>query len=246
MKYTYDISPEEFEQIERFLNGEMNHDEAEAFREALKGDEVLQQKLEEVRLLSIGVSQALLRQSLDDFHKEIPGKTLTRKSGQLVSMRRVFLAAASVLVIGLVGWWLFFRGDKNERLYSDYYKPDPGLITAMGVSTDYIFDKAMVDYKNGDYAKAIDGWTSLLKAKPGSDTLNYFLGAAYQAQKDYDQAIAFLEKITNVPSHSFYQDACWYLGLIYLKKQDAEKARLFLERSGRPGSQKLLEALKSR
>lgn len=245
MKYEYHISPEEFEQIERFLNSEMSSEEDASFRAALEEDEVLQHKVDEVKTLSLGISETILRQSLNNFHNDIQTGTVSKKIGRTISLRRVGLAAASVLIVCLAGW-LVFKGDKSEQLYSTYYKPDPGLMTTMGVSDDYVFEKAMVDYKSGDYDKAISGWKSLLKNGTSSDTLNYFLGAAYQSQKKYDSAIVYLQRITANPNASFYEDACWYLGLIYLKKENSKEAKELLSTSGHPESRKLLEALNSK
>ena len=128
-------------------------------------------------------------------------------------------------------------------MYSEYYKPDPGLITAMGVSDNYTFEKAMVDYKNGDYDKAIKGWLSLKSNQATNDTLDYFLGAAYQASGQYDTAIPYLEKIASEKENTFNKDACWYLGLALLRKGNKELAATYIQQSGYPQSPELLNAL---
>jgi len=243
LNHSYDISPEEFEQIEQFLNNEMPSDQAAIFAERLQSDLILQQKLEEVKLLTLGVSEAVLKNKLESFHEAINTNS-SKKNGKVISIGKRLLAAAAVLaIIGLSAWWFFLRENKLEKIYSNYYKPDPGLITAMGPSDNYTFEKAMVDYKNGDYDKAIEAWSSLSKDQPRNDTLNYFLGAAYQANGKNKEAITLLEKATANKNNTFYKDACWYLGLAYLKEENTEKAREYIQLSGHPESINLLDAL---
>lgn len=244
MNHSYDISPEEFEQIEQFLNNEMPSAQAAAFTERLQSDLVLQQKLEEVKLLTLGINEAVLKNKLDNYHEAVTSTTSLKKTGRVISIGKRLLAAASVLaIVGLSVWWFLLKENKYEQVYSNYYKPDPGLITAMGPSDNYTFEKAMVDYKNGEYDKAIEAWSSLVKDQPANDTLNYFLGVAYQANKNNKEAINFLEKAVVNKSSAFYKDACWYLGLAYLKDENTEKAREYIQLSGHPESINVLHAL---
>ncbi|MEJ0105290.1 MAG: hypothetical protein WDO19_23230 [Bacteroidota bacterium] len=127
-----------------------------------------------------------------------------KKNAKVFLLNRRFMAAASILVIlSLTLWWVLQRRNSNERIYSAYYKPDPGLATAMGNSTSYSFEKAMVEYKNGSYDKSLEAWTALLKEKPGNDTLIYFIGAAYQAKKNKEHAIENLKIIATKPKALF-------------------------------------------
>jgi tetratricopeptide (TPR) repeat protein len=247
LKYTYDISTEEFELIEQFLNNELPSEQTIELSQRLQSDEIFRQKVDEVKLLSLGVNEAILKTKMDSYHSGI-GKITSleshQKKGRLVIFSRRLLAAASVLaIISLSVWWFLLKENKNEKMYSSYYKPDPGLITAMGPSDNYTFDKGMVDYKNGDYKKAIDGWLSLQNNQPVSDTLNYFLGMAYQASENNPEAIKYLEKAVTKTDNSFYKDACWYLGLAYLKDGKTEKAKEYIQRSDHPKSKSLLDAL---
>ncbi len=89
----------------------------------------------------------------------------------------------------------------------------------------------MVEYKNGEYAKHWKTWSALLKQNPGNDTLIYFIGAASQAKGDDDRAIENLQQVAADSSSFFYKDACWYLGLSYLKKGDTKRAAEYIERS---------------
>jgi tetratricopeptide (TPR) repeat protein len=242
------ISPEELERIERFLDSEMDIEQSAAFSQLLLEDKTLQQKVNEVRLLRIGIDEAMLENKLDEFHTGLTSSApQSQQGGKVISIGRRLLAAASVItIIGLSAWWFFLKETKYEKIYSDYYKADPGLLTAMGPSDNYTFEKAMVDYKNGEYDKAIEAWMSLQKNQPGSDTLNYFLGAAYQAKGVNAEAIKYLEKIAGNVNGPFYKEACWYLGLAYLKEEKIETAKDYIQRSGDARGKSLLDALNTK
>jgi len=241
LNYKNNISPEELETIERYLTGQMPGEEAVRFEEQLNTDALLQAKTAEVTALLTGISEESLGGKLNDFHKEI--SATNHQPARVVSFGRKLLVAASILAVAFVSVW-FFTGRKTgeEAVYAKLYSPDPGLATVMGNATAYEFDKAMVEYKNGDYDKALEAWTSLLQNNPANDTLIYFVGAAYQARDD-TKSIEFLEKVAADSSSVFYKDANWYLGLFYLKTAQKAKAIEHIERSGHPKTAEAINAI---
>ena len=114
----------------------------------------------------------------------------------------------------------------------------------MSTSTYYDFYDAMVNYKRGDYKTAISKWKKLEVNKSDNDTLTYFLGVAYLADKEVDLAIPYLTTASKSKESVFYDDANYYLGLAYLKKENNAEAIHFLKRSSVDKSRKLLEELK--
>ena len=241
MRYADDISPEELERIERFLNNEMDAAESAAFAAALKNDASLRDKTEEVKLLLLGVKEAAVKEKLKDYHTEIKPAAKT----PVLSMKRWLVAASVIIVAGVAAWFfLVNKTDADKKLYSKYYTPDPGLATVMSSSSNYDFEKAMVEYKNGDYNKALATWKQLLTQKEDNDTLIYFVGAASQAAGKEEEAIAQLQKIAGNPNSAFYNDACWYLGLCYIKKGDKAQAKTYLEKSGFPKAAELIKAIR--
>ena len=241
MNYNNNISTEELEKIERYLSGSMAADEAMAFEAQLEGDVELKEKTEEIKALLVGISEESLSARLNNFHTEISSEK--KPSATIVPMMRKLLMAASILAVAFVTvWWFAGRKTGNDALYANLYSPDPGLATVMGSSKAYQFDKAMVEYKNGEYSKAVDAWTTLLKSNSKSDTLHYFVGVAYQATDD-PRAIEHLEIVAADASSAFYKDASWYLGLYYLKSGHKEKALNYIVRSGHPKSAEAIKAI---
>lgn len=243
MKYDQNISPEELEQIEKYLQNNMNADEAASFAAKMQEDEEMRRKVNEVKLTFLGINEAVLTGKLQGYHEEM--KPLIRqKKARALFPWRWSLAASVILLMAITTWWISHNANTNERIYSNYYKPDPGLMTLMSSgNTNYEFEKAMVEYKNGEYDKALRTWSKQLKEKPGNDTLLYFTGAAAQAMHNDELAIRNLQPVADNNQSSFQKDASWYLGLAYLEEGRKEKARFYIEKSENSQSHQLLKEL---
>ena len=159
-----------------------------------------------------------------------------------------YTAAACVAILIVLGGYTFLQGNslsnKNEQLFATYFRPDPGLPTTMSVSDNFDFFDAMVSYKQGDYNKAITKWEVLLKEKPDNDTLNYFIGVAYLANGNEDQAITFLQWSSEHQESKFLKETYHYLGLANIKKGDLDKGKKNLELSDLPESKEVLKVIK--
>ena len=223
----------------------MNAQEAVNFQNKIEADALFAAKVNEVKLMLAGIETATLKERLEVYHTDFKKSHVEKAGGKIIFINRRLLAAASVLLIAALSVWLFaISGSKNEKLYVAYYKPDPGLMTAMGISGNYVFEKAMVDYKTGNYKKAIDEWSKLRTDMLHNDTLNYFLGVAQQASGNSAEALSLLKAIASDPAKPFYKDACWYTGLALLKDGAVNEAIHYLENSGRPQSIELISKLK--
>lgn len=238
------IAPEAFEIIEQYLTRQLTAEDLETFTNRLKKDITLQNQVESVRLLLLGVREATLTDKMNEFHKELKGGDNKKEStGKLFSMKK-WLVAASVVLIAAVGIALFLTNPgKEEKIFTAYYKPDPGLISAMGHSDNYAFDRAMIDYKTKNYDSAIKAWEVLLVKRPNNDTLNYFIGSAYLAKKENDKALEHFAKVMVNTASYFSKDAYWYAGLALINEGRIEEAIPLIGKADHPGKEALLKEL---
>ncbi len=208
-------------------------------------------RVREARLLIAGIREAALAARLQDFHegvsKDKEGSTIATGSAdasaqspvielhpvssRVVTLRRWLVAASIAAVIGVAAWLLVPSG--QDRAFDAYYQKDPGLISAMGISDHFDFDDAMIDYKKGDYDKAIASWEKLSAAAPLNDTLNYFLGSAWLAKKNSSKAIGYFRRVLPVKNSQFLPEANWYLGLCLIKEGKKQEAIPYLQQSDR-------------
>src|SRR4051812_67312 len=126
------------------------------------------------------------------------------------------MAAAFIAAIITVGLYFANNQSAEEKLFASYYKADPGLATVMSVSDNYEFERAMVDYKTGNYSEALARWEKLAKENTMSDTLQYFIGSAYLAHNNPSAAVVYFDKVTAKPKSTFTDDAYWYKGMALL------------------------------
>lgn len=238
------ISQADFERIEKYITRKMKGIEKVNFEKELHTDPVLKAKFDELKGIIEGIEKAELKAKLEQIHTEAEaqGENGFRKKSRF---NRIYLStAASVIIIVFITTLLFLRPKEHERLFTQYFKSDPGLVTAMS-STDvnYEFERGMVDYKSGEYQSAIDRWTPLLAKSPENDTLNYFLGTANLELKDTEPAIDRLKKVTKEPQSKFFNEAHWYLALAYILENQIEDAALVLKNTNHPSKKELLNKL---
>jgi len=239
------ISQKEFETIEAYINGQLSNENKTAFENRLKNEKDFASKVEDIKVIIVGIESQSLKEQLNSFHDELDINNDTY-SIQYDTKTTTFnwkkLAIAAVFIIG-TSCFLIFNSNSNTRLYSKHFTPDPGLPTTMSSSDDYTFYEAMVNYKQGDYKTAISKWETLQKTKPNNDTLNYFIGVAHMANKNEDVAISFLENASKNSGFPLISDAYHYLGLAYLKANKLDKAKENLQKSNSENSKALLSTL---
>jgi len=218
------ISQKDFELIDRYINNDLSENEKIDFENRLNSDSKFKQHFKEQLLLSQAIEEQVLTGKLNEFHKEATTKVISINNNSSF-YRKLAVAASIAILIGIGGFLFLNKPTNNEKVFATYFKPDPGLATTMGTTTQFEFLDAMVDYKQGNYAKAIKKWEPILKYNPTNDSLNYFIGVAYLADENEKSAIKHLIPVTKNSNSVFVKDAYFYLGLAYLKSGNLELAK---------------------
>lgn len=231
------------EQIENYLFASMSFRERAQFEARLQQDLALNVKVEELNSVFNGIKDAGRYEKMNTWHKVLE-HTSNRSTFLSVVNSRVWMVAATLLVCCVGIWLVFFSNSKEEQLFAKYYKADFGLVTAMSATDNFAFDKAMIDYKSGNYKMSINAWQQILAQRPNSDTLHYFIGSSYLALKNYQQATASFKKVVAIKQSSFVQDAYWYLGLAALHLGNTKDASAYISKSDHSKKQALLQDLK--
>ena len=216
----------------------MPPEEEAHFRQALSANRDLKNQVEELRLIFLGIEESVLEKKINAYHNHIPAAAVTPL------YRRGWLVAAAIIGVFIVGAWWLLQSTPNKKLFTEYFYPDPGLSTSMGSADNYSFERAMVDYKTGDYNKSLEAWKQLQTGNVASDTLDYFIGSAYLALKNGDSAIIHFRKVIANEQSVFRDDANWYLGLSLLLENKMAEAVPYIEQSSRNEKESLLSKLK--
>lgn len=235
-KYYTELSQEIFERIEDYLAGNLSQDEMSAFEHEMQYDELLRNEVELQQKLQAALSINAIGKA---YHTKEQRSGQTTTSTKIISLSWIAKVAAAVAILAIPVYFLFF--DKVD-LYQKYYEPDSGLPTVMGVTDNYEFQDAMVDYKMEDYQKAKGKWMILADDKPQNDTLNYYLAMADLNLKNFENSF---QKLDEIPSSStFYVNALWYQALIAIHQKDYDLAKTKLKQLDTERANELLRELK--
>jgi tetratricopeptide (TPR) repeat protein len=232
------ISEELYSRVESYLMDEMSANERSAFENEMASDNDLAKKVHEIKLLLLGIMEKNLQDKLPSFHEGLYQKKTIFKT-------QWWAAAAAVIIVSALAWVFLNRKTEPEQLFAKYYTADPGLITTMGGSDEYSFDRAMINYKMGKYTEAATEWEALISLKAANDTLLYFTASAYLAQKETKKAVPYYEKVAIDKNSAFSDDARWYLGLALIEENKFKEAIQWIEQSNHPDKETLLTALKN-
>lgn len=227
------------ELIDAYLLGKLDTDELAEFNSRMDSSAAFRLMVEEQQAVMQGIEEQNLQNSLDGYHAEIKEEPQKK----WLSREWLALAASLVILIGVSTWAILNNSNSPEKVFSSNFKPDPGLPTTMGTSSDYDFYHGMVNYKSKEYAEAIHRWESLYAANPDNDTVVYFLGVANLANGNARQAEKYLQLAKKESKSVFSEEIRFYLALALLKGNKIEEAKTVLENSETAANKLLLKEI---
>lgn len=245
MKKNISISDEELIVIEQFLSGELTGKGLDDFKRRLSEDRQWQEKVDWINWTILGIKEVALEEELKKLKLNHEPAIIRRISGRRIALIASLSAVAiSLSVVFLSIWASGVFKKSNEKLFAKFYTPDSGLMTAMGITDSYDFDVAMINYKSGEYEKAIKTWGSLREGHESNDTLNYFIGSSYLALNQAPKAVSYFEKVLEKKDGVFFYDTQWYLGLALIKLGKEKEAIPYITLSNNPLKEELLKRLR--
>lgn len=221
MTVNNDITQAEFDRIEKYLLGKMEGEEKEAFELELKANIRLKTAADDYADVITAVEAGAFKENLEIIHRQTIGTGGDKpKRNSMVGW--LAIAAGIALLIG-IGLWFFDTAPAADKLFAEYATKDPGLPVPMTGSTDdYHFHDAMVDYKAGKYALAIEKWTALLSDFEDQQLLKYYIASAHFNLEDYTEAVALFAEAETGNNDTYSYKSQWYTVLAQLKLHDTE------------------------
>ncbi|WP_411032367.1 tetratricopeptide repeat protein [Spongiimicrobium sp. 3-5] len=211
-------SQELFEEIERYLKGELSPEAKEAFEERMSKNEELSQEV----ALHMSVHNEIGNA------KELQFRNLLYRIGQeqnINSKRRVFpwrIVASLALLVGASVYFYFQNQDiGGNQLFEEYYTPYPVEDRLRGADLTRR-DSVMQLYKVGKFQNAVEDLKFLHEQNPEDADLLLYYGNCLMNLNKEDDAIALFKGVT-VKSGG-YENSRWYLALSLLKKGNSKAA----------------------
>jgi tol-pal system protein YbgF len=107
--------------------------------------------------------------------------------------------------------------------------PAPVAPTSQGMSPQKLWDLAYSDYAAGQWALAIQGFETYLRAfprNPQSNEAQFYIGEALQLDGKFKEAIVAFDKVINdFPQGNRVPDAYYKRGVMYSRLNQPDKAR---------------------
>lgn len=166
-----------------------------------------------------------LKKQLKSFEKKQETKVVTMP-------RLLWIAAASIVVVGASLWFFTFKTPSNEDLFTQNFQVYPNVIapSVRGTSTTEGDKKLAFEfYEQEKYKEAVGVFEKIAK-ETNEEYPAFYVGQCYMALGDYQKAISsFSGAVLTDEKFPFDTQRKWYLALAYLKIGDKENAKLILE-----------------
>ncbi len=227
------MNQEYFERCENYLLDKMSTEERSDFENELKQNVELKREFEIAQAIHASAElsvRAKLKDELEGIHQkhfdQIENETIKEEP-----RRNLFIGIAIGLIAVLLIWAaakiITQKETMPETIYAQNFTPPDLDLTYRGSSVDRLFQMLESSYEEGDYKKFVDyveGKDSLLNANPR------LMLASGVAQMEMGKGKEAREHFKKLMENAIYRDqANWYIGLSYLKENDTENARRFLE-----------------
>ena len=150
-------------------------------------------------------------------------KSFMAKRQQKSKVKKFVMSITSIAAIIAIVFSLSIYQDNRrmDKLFDTYYIPleyDSQLMSRGEETISPELTSAMESYQKGDYAIALQKFEAI----PGVDE-NYLIYKAIclLETEQTEDGITLLEKLAaNGEGTEYYQQACWYLALAYLRNHD--------------------------
>lgn len=229
------------EDIPRYMNGDMSPDEEAAFEKALQEDQELQELVTLQREVEAGLQlhfgtdeareqlkatmQPLQQAYFGGGHKGLA--TAVAKPARVVPIRKYLAAAVAVAAVLMVGVWVWNPSGSN--LYEKYAFVQMDNQTERGSHADSVLAAATIAFNSNDFVVAAVDLAEVVQQQPNNTYAAFYLGVALMQTDQLIQARAIFERLIRGGS-AFKYDATFYEALSFLKENDKETAKDWLEK----------------
>ena len=225
----------DYDMINRYLEGEMNGEEMNAFEEQMQQDAELQNEValmkdvnETLKIkLHPGENEQALRNSLQGISAEYFSKETKETKIILFRQRRWITAAAAVLIMALI--LTVWQPWKKEDLYKQYASIQMPGIAERGIPADSLLKPAVENFNNKKFAAAIPSFESILKDDSQNAFVQYYYAIALLQNGETQKSRTQLAGLYNGMS-LFKYDAAFYIALSYLKEKNKPGCKEWLNK----------------
>lgn len=219
--------------IDRYLDNDLLGPELNWFEKELDSNSELQAELKLQKELNeaLGHDDILdLREKLNVIHEMVDPESERKRIKRALSGNWAGIAAASAVILVAIGFLLtnsINPVQTTEELFDQHY--EPYIIPTnyrSAAEINIVFHKALVEYGNQDYQKALQLFEKVLFEDESRMDVTLLTGISNLEIENYNKANNSFQKVISHNDNLFIEQAEWYLALCYLKTGEQEKANL--------------------
>lgn len=222
------MDEEIYEDIGRYVAGEMDEQERRAFERRLEADPTLKEQVTLFRSVSESLATRFQREEDEKkFRANLSGlaeEHITEHDGRSSRLKWYSLAAAASVILCAV---IFYKPFSSKPSYDEYAVFEPLALAGRG-QTDSLKILAEHTFNEKQYDDALAYIDAILKEEPSNTELKMYKGIALLQLDRYPEANAIFDSIRITPS--IYRDhALWLRALSALKQKEYNTCRSMLE-----------------
>ncbi|MFL5811565.1 MAG: hypothetical protein ACJ749_18725 [Flavisolibacter sp.] len=211
----------------KYLDNEMSLSEREEFENQLNANAQLKAQMESLVLARKAVEYYGIHEEVSKVRKEFQQTTGSQQEGKLVKMRRplryIFMAAASVLVIGLIAVGYLLYELSPEKVYNESFV-SYNISATRG--TDASLTKIEKAYQEKNYSEVIQD----SKTNSVSEKDHLLTGLSYMQLKRFNEATGQFGEILKDAHATYKPDAEYYLALSQLRLKKYDEALVIFKK----------------
>ncbi|RQO75408.1 hypothetical protein DBR43_08620 [Pedobacter sp. KBW06] len=213
--------------VARYVEGDMEAGELQAFEVLLREDSELQALLTEYKeihqSLKMKIAPDARDKALENTLNELNGKYF-RKEGKTMALNGYlkWISVAAVLVIGLLVWAPWSGG-----LYEKYATGREMSVAERGTGAEQKIEDAAALYNTGDFSGAAKILAPVYQSNPERAMVAYYYGISLIENNQEQEARKVLLKLYE-GSSVFKYDALYNIGLSYVKEKNNKEALVWL------------------
>ncbi len=217
-----------FEEIEKYLSGDMEVGEKQNFEKLLSADSGFARQVKEHRQTHELVdlyARAHIKDRVKSIHNRVKGEQKAATGG--FSIMKI---AASLALLAVVGSLYFYTSYNynTQHLASNAFEPYPNRFRTMGDSQEDTFTRGLKAYDLRHYDEAIAQFSQVTTDNEKYLDARFYLGVAYLGKEAYAEAVSPLREV--MEENSLYESSAkWYLSLALLQLDKEEEAKRILK-----------------
>lgn len=236
---------QDFELIERYIQDVLSPEDKTKVEERLIHDPAFKKEFDAYQSLILAIESKGFQEGLKN--RRIPSYS-EHKNEKNRSNKYGLLLLAGLIILALIYFTYQFTKAKpvqnSDQIIASVFYPDPGLPTQMGSNSEYSFYDGMVDYKTGDYNRALDKWKSSALSI-GKDTLAYYKAMAALRLERFEESWNLLNQIEK--NSELHLKSEWRKLELLIHQKKYKEALELLENQPKdihPNYEKLMEHLR--